>query len=78
MPGYHDTRTIEEPGGGYCSAMAVRTANTHANGHGIAMETTHTIDLASGQAVALVAMDGDKWKVRNNGYRTRRGGAASA
>lgn len=32
-------------------AVAVRTANTHANGHGVADEATHTLDRASGQAV---------------------------
>lgn len=35
------------------SAVAVRTANTHANGHGVAEEATHTLDRASGQAVAV-------------------------
>ena len=34
-------------------AIAVRTANTHANGHGVAEEATHTLDRASGQAVAV-------------------------
>lgn len=33
--------------------VAVRTANTHANGHGFAEEATHTLDRASGQAVAV-------------------------
>ena len=32
---------------------AVRTANTNANGHGIADDVTHTIDGAQGQAVAF-------------------------
>lgn len=34
-------------------AGAVRTANTHANGHGVADEATHTLDRASGQAVCV-------------------------
>ena len=33
-------------------AYAVRTANTSANGHGIATEVTHTLDCAQGVAVA--------------------------
>lgn len=32
--------------------MAVRTAQTGANGHGVAEEISHTLDLANGQAVA--------------------------
>jgi DNA (cytosine-5)-methyltransferase 1 len=32
--------------------MAVRTAQTGANGHGVAEEVSHTLDLANGQAVA--------------------------
>ena len=39
-------------------AYAVRTANTSANGHGVAIEVTHTLDRANGQAVAQpVAFD---------------------
>lgn len=34
-------------------AVAVRTANTQANGHGVADEATHTLDRASGQAVCV-------------------------
>lgn len=34
-------------------AVAVRTANTGANGHGVAREVTHTIDQAQGQAIAF-------------------------
>lgn len=34
-------------------AMAVRTANTSANGHGVAEEVAHTIDQAQGQAIAF-------------------------
>ena len=33
-------------------SCAVRTANTHANGHGVADEATHTLDGANGQGVA--------------------------
>jgi len=32
-------------------AVAIRTANTNANGHGVAEDVTHTIDQAQGQAV---------------------------
>ena len=34
-------------------AYAVRTANTSANGHGVAEQVTHTLDRAQGQAVAF-------------------------
>ena len=37
--------------GGTHQAVAIRTANTNANGHGIADEVTHTIDQAQGQAI---------------------------
>ena len=37
---------------------AVRTANTGANGHGIAEEVTHTLDQANGQAVAACLRSG--------------------
>ena len=33
--------------------LAVRTANTSANGHGVSEGLTHTLDQANGQAVAL-------------------------
>ena len=33
--------------------MAVRTAQTSANGHGVAVDVSHTIDVAQGQAVAF-------------------------
>ena len=36
-------------------AYAVRTANTSANGHGIATEVTHTLDQAQGQCIAFPA-----------------------
>ena len=42
-------------------AVAVRTANTHANGHGFAEEATHTLDRASGQAVAI----GNPWDTQS-------------
>lgn len=35
------------------NCVAVRTANTGANGHGVAREVTHTIDQAQGQAIAF-------------------------
>ena len=34
-------------------AVAVRTANTNANGHGISEELAHTLDQAQGQAIAI-------------------------
>ena len=36
-------------------AIAVRTANTHANGHGVAEDATHTLDGANGRGVAYAA-----------------------
>ena len=41
-----DAGVVGEP-----RSCAVRTANTHANGHGVADEATHTIDGANGQGV---------------------------
>ena len=41
-------------------AVAVRTANTSANGHGVSTELAHTLDQAQGQAVAMVNMGGNK------------------
>lgn len=35
-----------------CVAIAIRTANTGANGHGIAENVSHTVDQAQGQAIA--------------------------
>jgi DNA (cytosine-5)-methyltransferase 1 len=34
-------------------AVAIRTANTGANGHGVALDVAHTLDQAQGQAVAF-------------------------
>ena len=42
-----DAGVVGEP-----RSFAVRTANTHANRHGVADEATHTIDGANGQGVA--------------------------
>jgi DNA (cytosine-5)-methyltransferase 1 len=39
--------------GGNPPAVAVRTANTSANGHGVSFELSHTLDGAQGQAVAI-------------------------
>ena len=41
---------------GVMQSIAIRTANTGANGHGVALEVAHTLDQAQGQAVALPAM----------------------
>jgi DNA (cytosine-5)-methyltransferase 1 len=50
-------RAAEEDGTGrgtpIVPAVAVRTANTGANGHGVSDEVTHTIDQAQGQAIAF-------------------------
>lgn len=35
------------------AVMSVRTANTNANGHGVAEEVTHTLDGANGQSVVF-------------------------
>lgn len=39
--------------GGNIIVTAIRTANTNANGHGIAEEVAHTLDQAQGQAIAI-------------------------
>ncbi|PWB21362.1 DNA cytosine methyltransferase [Comamonas sp. JNW] len=39
------------------AVYAVRTAQTSANGHGIAVEVTHTLDQAQGQAVCVPHVD---------------------
>lgn len=36
----------------FCRVLSVRTANTKANGHGVAVEVAHCLDRAQGQAVA--------------------------
>lgn len=41
-----------EPGMKQTTYLAIRTANTNANGHGIQEELAHTLDKAQGQAVA--------------------------
>jgi DNA (cytosine-5)-methyltransferase 1 len=38
---------------GYIQPVAIRTANTSANGHGISEGVAHTMDQAQGQAVAI-------------------------
>ena len=38
--------------------LAVRTANTNANGHGVAVDITHTLDQAQGQAVLAYTIHG--------------------
>lgn len=40
-------------GGRPLPAVAIRTANTSANGHGVALDVAHTLDQAQGQAVAF-------------------------
>lgn len=46
---------VDAPVVGEPRIYAVRTANTHANGHGVAEGATHTLDGANGQGVAYKA-----------------------
>jgi DNA (cytosine-5)-methyltransferase 1 len=48
-------------------AYAVRTAQTSANGHGVAEDVAHTLDGAQGQAVALNIYSGGQRKDRPDG-----------
>jgi DNA (cytosine-5)-methyltransferase 1 len=41
------------PAAGHAPTIAVRTANTSANGHGVAEDVAHTLDQAQGQAIAF-------------------------
>jgi DNA (cytosine-5)-methyltransferase 1 len=45
------------------TAVAIRTANTGANGHGISTELAHTLDQAQGQAVAFHATRRDGGRI---------------
>lgn len=45
------------------TAIAIRTANTGANGHGVADEKSHTLDGANGQAVAFHATRRDGGRI---------------
>lgn len=47
------------------TAIAIRTANTGANGHGVSIEVAHTLDRAQGQAVASHATRRDVGNVQN-------------
>lgn len=46
-----------EPGTHQQTYVAIRTANTNANGHGIAEDVAHTLDGANGQAIAFSGKD---------------------
>ena len=46
-------------------AVAIRTANTSANGHGISDELAHTLDGAQGQSVAFVQNSRDEVRLMN-------------
>jgi DNA (cytosine-5)-methyltransferase 1 len=63
-------------------AMAVRTAQTSANGHGVAQEVAHTLDQVQGQAVAVdlqnVAIGGDVAGTLDTTRPSRGGGQAVA
>jgi DNA (cytosine-5)-methyltransferase 1 len=63
-------------------AMAVRTAQTSANGHGVAEEVAHTLDQVQGQAVAVdlqnVAIGGDVAGTLDTTRPSRGGGQAVA
>lgn len=60
--------------GGGQVAVAIRTANTGANGHGISKEVAHTLDLANGQAVAFAQNQRDEVREMDvaGAYRVRR------
>jgi DNA (cytosine-5)-methyltransferase 1 len=45
------------------TAVAIRTANTGANGHGVSIELAHTLDQAQGQAVAFHATRRDGGRI---------------
>jgi len=45
------------------TAIAIRTANTGANGHGVSIEVAHTLDQAQGQAVAFHATRRDGGRI---------------
>ena len=47
------TLDTTRPSRGGGQAVAVRTANTNANGHGVAEEVAHTVDQAQGHAIAF-------------------------
>jgi len=63
-------------------SMAVRTAQTSANGHGVAQEVAHTLDQVQGQAVAIdlqnVAIGGDVAGTLDTTRPSRGGGQAVA
>ena len=52
-------------GGAPLPAVAIRTANTSANGHGVAMDVAHTLDQAQGQAVAFTQNTRDEVRYIN-------------
>ncbi len=62
--------------------MSVRTAQTSANGHGVAHDVTHTLDQVQGQAVAIdlqnVAIGGDVAGTLDTTRPSRGGGQAVA
>jgi DNA (cytosine-5)-methyltransferase 1 len=67
-------------GGRPLPAVAIRTANTSANGHGIAHDVSHTLDQAQGQAVAFQSSQSGVREVyahatldANNGSRRHNG-----
>jgi hypothetical protein len=47
--------------------MAIRTAQTSANGHGIAVDVAHTLDQAQGQAIAFNWQNGGGYGEANDG-----------
>lgn len=54
-------------GGDY--VLAIRTANTGANGHGIADEVAHTLDQAQGQAIAFTQNQRDEVRTMEPGMK---------
>jgi len=53
-----DGKAYTHDGRGTSQAVAIRTAQTGANGHGIAEDVAHTLDGAQGQAVAFQVSHG--------------------
>jgi DNA (cytosine-5)-methyltransferase 1 len=59
--------------------MAIRTANTGANGHGIAENVAHTLDRSNGQSVAIMAHGQANAETREDGIaHTLRGSGFDA
>lgn len=63
--GYDETSGVTQTlSANQTPAVAIRTANTGANGHGIAEEVAHTLDQAQGQAIALAPNTQDEVRLQ--------------